>query len=507
MSLQVFLQAQLLGTEEFLSVPSTAFPQGNGEPYAQILGQQGETAAALDFQGRSAWLTLYAEVLGRALLRELRLSRMLLGSSSAEQFLLVLAEDDIPRANEFLSAAAEAIAAISGNKLRLLWVSTENLGAWPIVRKRLDDALAAKASAPLAGHPDPATVFAPASEAVSETAADNYFLEFGEKIAAATRVGWSSDRRAHLLCDEGQLTWLLSDSNEADDEGIFFPRRFAMNDEGSRLSSLGELAGRAEGNARWAVLRGDVDLFDARLRRATTIEEHIHLSILFKQFFAGELALLCAYPEFWRKVSLLYRGGDDFAVVGSWDALILVARELQRVFEKFVEQNLQTSAGVEAKTISMAIAIAPDIGASVATIYGEAGLSLRTAKVSEAGTFHLFGRTLEWARISDAEELKTSLVRMVVEYAVGPEVIHDLVSVYRESFSARSSRRGKMVKVEKPWRTYLRVSQVLPQLRGKEFNNLRNTVVTHLLGKKTAGLKLRPSARVGLEWARLAAGE
>src|SRR5207248_1091991 len=140
---------------------------------------------------------------------------------------------------------------------------------------------------------------------------------------------------------------------------------------------------------------------------------------------AGELALLCAYPEFWRKVSLLYRGGDDFAVVGSWDALILVARELHRVFEKFVEQNLQASAGVEAKTISMAIALAPDLDTPLETVYGQAGLNLRTAKASEAGTFHLFGRTLEWARIPDAEELKTSLVRLVTEFGVGSEVIHD----------------------------------------------------------------------------------
>ena len=506
MSLQVFLQAQLLGTEEFLSAPPTAPLQGQADSSTELSPPQSEMAAR-DFLGRAAWLTLYAEVLGRALLAELKLSRMLLGSSSAEQFLLVLAEDDIPRANEFLAAAAAAVAAMSGNKVRLLWVSTENLGAWPIVRKRLDDALAAKASAPLSADRSLEAIFEPASADASESATDNYFFEFGEKIATAARVGWSSEKRAQLLCDEGELTWALSDSNDADDEGIFFPRRFAMDDEGSRPCSLSELAQRADGSARWAVLRGDVDLFDARLRRATTIEEHIHLSVLFKQFFAGELALLCAYPEFWRKVSLLYRGGDDFAVVGSWDALILVARELHRVFEKFVEQNLQTSAGVEAKTISMAIAIAPDIDGSMATIYGEAGLNLRTAKVSEAGTFHLFGRTLEWARIPDAEELKTSLVRMVTEYAVGPEVIHDLVSVYRESFSGRVSRRGKTVKVEKPWRTYLRVSQVLPQLRGKDFSNLRNTVVTHLLGKKMAGLKLRPSARVGLEWARLAAGE
>jgi hypothetical protein len=52
----------------------------------------------------------------------------------------------------------------------------------------------------------------------------------------------------------------------------------------------------------------------------------------------------------------------------------------------------------------------------------------------------------------------------------------------------------------------MRLSRVIPQSRGKELNNIRNTLITNLVGRKTAGLKLRPSARVGLEWARLAAG-
>ena len=131
MSLQVFLQAQLMGADQFLATEHS----GDGDQLA-------------DFAGRCAWLNLYCEVLPRALLSELKLSRMLLGSSSAEQFLLVLAEEDIPRANDLLTRAAEAISALSGSTLRLLWSSTENLGAWPVVRKRLDDGLAAHTSTP-----------------------------------------------------------------------------------------------------------------------------------------------------------------------------------------------------------------------------------------------------------------------------------------------------------------------------------------------------------------------
>jgi CRISPR-associated protein Csm1 len=488
MSLQVFLQAQLLGSEDFLAAQS---PEG-----------QNDTA---HFTGRCAWLNLIGEVLPRALLAELKLSKMLLGSSSAEQFFLVLAEEEIPHANAFLGAAAKAISTLSRDKVRLVWVSTENLGAWPVARKRLDDALSAKISAPLSTDAGADGFFAPfVPDAVEDE--QDYFTQFAAKLPSATRVGWSSEHPAYVLWDEGQYSWPLRDQSEPDDDGILFPRRFGSNEDGTSPAALAELAKRAEGTAHWGVLRGDVDQFGLRLQHASSIEEHLHLSILFKEFFAGELAILCTLPEFWRSVRILYRGGDDFAVAGSWDALILLGRELHRLFEKFAEQNLQSFAGVEGKTLSTALAIAPDLDTPLAAVFEEAGADLRSAKANEAGTFHLFGRTLEWKRLSDAEELKTSLVHLVRGYGFSPGYINDLASVYRESFSARAVRRSKAVRVDKPWRTYMRVSRVLPQTRSKEVINLRNTIVTHLLGKKISGLKLRPSARVGLEWARLAAG-
>ncbi len=488
MSLQVFLQARLLGAEDFLGAQS---------PERQD--------AAADFIGRSAWLSLLCEVLPRALLSELKLSRMLLGSSSAEQFFLVLAEEEIPRSNSFLESAAAAISGLSGNTLRLVWVSTENLGAWPVARKRLDDALIAKTSAPLAHQSNVQEFFHPFEESIGGDRSA-YFVSFAEKLPVAARVGWSADRPAHLLWDEGQYSWALSDQSGLDDDAIVFPRRFAMSDDGVHVSPFSELASRSEGSDRWGILRGDVDLFGVRLQRATSIEEHLHLSILYREFFAGELSLLCTLPEFWRKVTILYRGGDDFAVAGSWDALILLGRELHRLFEKFAEQNLQSFAGVEGKTLSTALSIAADAESTPASVFEEAGHSLRNAKANEAGSFHLFGRTVEWKRLSDAEELKTSLLRLIGSVGFAPDYINDLASVYRESFSARAARRSRVARIDKPWRTYMRVSKVIPQSRTKDLINVRNTIITHLLGKRTGGLKLRPSARVGLEWARLAAG-
>ena len=491
MSLQVFLQAQLLGADEFLA--SQPAETANDTP---VNGTE-------DLVGRAAWLNLLGEVLPRAVLAELRLSRMLLGSSSAEQFLLVLAEEDIPRAEDMLTRARDAIAQLSGNTLRLIWATTENLGAWPVARKRLDDALLVAGSAPLAGTADVATVFSPVTVDQTQSAASSYFVSFAEKLPAATSVGWSADQPAHLAWDEGQYRWQLKEQAGTEEDAIVFSRRFASDDTGQPATPE-ELAKRSEGAPRWGILRGDVDQFGAQLKRLGTIEEHIHLSVLFKEFFAGELALMCSLPNFWSKVSLLYRGGDDFTVIGSWDALLLLSRELQRIFEKFTEENLESTANFEARTLSIALVIAPDVTTPVSAVLRDAAVQLRHAKTSETGSFNVFGRTLEWKRLAEAEELKTSLVRLVRDFGFAPDYIQDLTSVYRESFSARVSRR-KTVRVDKPWRLYMRLSRVIPQARGKELNNIRNAVITNLIGKRTAALKLRPSARVGLEWARLAA--
>ena len=166
------------------------------------------------------------------------------------------------------------------------------------------------------------------------------------------------------------------------------------------------LAARAAGLNTWGVLRGDVDNFGIRIRRAQTIEEHIQLSVMYKQFFAGELEVLCSMPEFWRKVTVMYSGGDDFAVYGAWDALIGLARELERLFHRFAETNLKDFDGPEGKTISMALALAPAVDASLGAVFEEAGAAPGNREIADKDCIWLLGRTLEWKQFSEAAGLK-----------------------------------------------------------------------------------------------------
>src|SRR3954453_11694440 len=103
---QILLQGKILGTEEFL----LAAP-AEGRPVRSA----GEDMLA----GKSQWITLLSEVLPRALLAELGLARILLGSSGGGQFLLVLPGEALAPAELFLRAAAAQIADMSSGLVKL----------------------------------------------------------------------------------------------------------------------------------------------------------------------------------------------------------------------------------------------------------------------------------------------------------------------------------------------------------------------------------------------------
>jgi CRISPR-associated protein Csm1 len=229
-----------------------------------------------------------------------------------------------------------------------------------------------------------------------------------------------------------------------------------------------------------------------------------------KQFFAGELEVLCSMPEFWRKVTVIFSGGDDFAVYGAWDALIGLASELERLFRRFAEQNLKDFAGPEGKTISMALAMAPAVDASLGAVFEEAGQRLESAKSADKDCIWLLGRTLEWKQFSEAVTLKDFLGRMVSDFGCSPQYLRDLCGIYRETQSKMSKRQARRTGGERPWRYHRRIRRILnasrrPGPERGDFQKARTALIADLIGRSAVTVKLRPAGRVALEWARLSA--
>ena len=473
MSVQILVQGKIFGAREFL------------------LSAAGEECL---LQGRSHWVSLLAEVLPRALIEELGLSKMLLGASGGGQFLLVLPIEARTQAEEFFTGVKTAIGEMSHAQVRLQWAITENLGDWTVVRKRLNEEMQHKESAGLAAVGASFFDTPPASAA----GYDEYFSEeMCVKLRQAQEVSWSPEAPAKIGTGPGKHRWSFGSAQAV----ISSPRHTAPTDDGETVAGVELLAKRAEGRDAWGVLLADVDNFGIRLRRAQSIEEYVQLRVLYKQFFAGELEVLCSMPLFWRKVTLIDSGGADFAVYGAWDALIALARDMQRLFEMFSQENLKDFPGPEGKTITMALALAATGEATLGEVYEKAVQGLEIAKSTDKDCFSVLGRILEWKHLADAAEVKDGLTGMVREFGVAPEYLRELCGIYRETRKTGGAKR-----MEKPWRFHRRLNRILGSGRTREFQKARTSLIADLVGKNPAHVKLRPSGRVALEWARLLAG-
>src|SRR5689334_3830540 len=195
MSEQILLQGKLLGIEEFL-----LSPPGADEDAPDVLA------------GRAQWISLLCEVLPRALLAELGLARILLGSSGGGQFLLVLPGESRGPAQDFLSAAARDVDRLSSGRLGLLWGITENLGDWSVVRKRLNEELQRWQGAPLAGVGLDA--FRPYDPPAPTDSAAYFSRQLGLKVREATAIGWSPTAPAEVFpvngAGPGKHNWKLT---------------------------------------------------------------------------------------------------------------------------------------------------------------------------------------------------------------------------------------------------------------------------------------------------------
>lgn len=483
MSVQIFLQGYFHGIEDFL----ISAPPASELPSAGVCGER-------LLIGRSRWVSLLSEILPRALLLELNLPAVLLGSSGGGQFLLVLPDEVLPQAASLLERAADAVRELTGGLLRLYWSSTENLGDWSVVRKRLSEKNDRLRNQPLS--PGAEGAFEPFDQPDVPDTGGYFTSEMGALLRDAPSAGWSPESPARVRVGEGKHTWPLGGGPDA----VPVARHAAPGDDSSTPASPIELAARAQGRKAWGVLHGDVDNFGLRMRRAQSIEEHVQLSLLYKRFFAGELEVLCSMPEFWQRVSVFYTGGNDFAVFGSWDALVLLARELQRLFHRFSEENLKDIPGTEGKTISMALSMAPEPDSPLAEVYRDASAKLQLAKSANKDCFYVFGHPVEWRQLAQAAELQDNLGRLVRNFGGSPQLLGDLIRYYKRGAAGAGTDDGR---VARPWRYHRRLSLVAAGARDREYQKLRSRLVMDLIGKSAAQARLRPGGRVALEWARL----
>lgn len=470
MSAQILLQGRLLGTEEFLlSAPADKDNRA--------------------FEARLWWVAMLGEVLPRALLAELQLSPLMLGSSGGGRFLVILPDNlRADAAGAFLARASEALERATTGVVRIAWSATENLGDWTFVRKRLHDAMriSSLGQAPAAAWFQP---FVPAAVVPDQ---------LPRNLRDATGIGFSFDVPGLIAPEGGEHRWDLS--RQAGVGNIALARHAARN--GDAIASVKELAKRAKGEKLWGMLRGGIDDFGTRMRRVQSVEEHVQLSVLYKQFLVGETELLCSQGEYFQRVTVLRADSADFVVCGSWDALTGFARELRRVFALFAQENLKELAGAEAKSITMALTLA-DAGGTLGRVWEQSVRDLEIARASDKDCLCLLGEVLEWKQFSEAADLKDTVLQLNKEFRGGKPFLEQLRKLYKkaESAGAAGDQERLLARAIRFQRRFANVAN----RREREFQKLRAHLMKEVSGRSLRGrLKLRPEGLVALEWARLA---
>ena len=356
------------------------------------------------------------------------------GTSGGGQFLAVLAAEHRPAAHEFLIDVTQRLAVFTGGRLRLAWAVTENLGAWSDVRKRLDETMARwRGTAAL----DQTGIFEPFVPRTAETS--EFYAALWQRLRTPRPCSGTPPREACWPRPTCPCRWPRT----------LRPTTPTTRPPCRRNSPRGPTAPGLGGAARGRGWAGE------RLKKAASVEEHIQVSVLLKQLFAGEAQALAAQPEFWRKVTILYTGGDDFAVFGCWDALIAFASGMHRIFSVGVEEILKEFPGPEGKTLSHG----PGAGAGAGFVAGgclrrgraaarddqERGprLDLSVWPHTRLETVHRGRRSATDAGPADRR------------LWCPPQLLGDLAAFYRETdrvLPARAGGRRAVETQDRPWR-------------------------------------------------------
>jgi len=243
-------------------------------------------------------------------------------------------------------------------------------------------------------------------------------------------------------------------------------------------------AAKADGALeRVGVLRMDVDSLGRVMTRGLVYADKPHrsmaatsaLSTALGRFFAGDLDVRCQegtkVPDMAGLrghagedlLYVIYAGGDDLFVVGSWHLLPLLAEQVRGAFERYVGENpfLHISAGItlEGRKFPLYQAAtrageALDGGAKKYE-HIEKGLGSENDLRLKKNAVHFLGQTLGWADLANVRERADALVQLVEKKNVPRGLLHTLQMIYSRFVEDRKGARRRGLSGEQayygPW--------------------------------------------------------
>lgn len=312
-------------------------------------------------------------------------------------------------------------------------------------------------------------------------------------------LGW--DYHFDKSPDKKGFSYIIGETDFIEDScsGFVFLVKHSAQKESHEIATLEDLGNSSEGISKWGVLRGDVDdlskVFSQGLGDDKTISRYCMISSLVSLFFTARMENILQNEDFQNKVSVVYSGGDDFFLVGSWSALPLLAERISREFHDYTCRKL---------TLSTGIFIAPGDKFPLYQAASSSGEALESSKHSGKNRVCFLDHTLKWDEYIEFKEIKDMLVELL-----NNKVPRAILSVLYWA-SGEHERADKILKeeeegipIERIWRLSYSLKRMKERL-GKREESIQNVnKISEIEKRIVSDYMLKPKLDVAIRWAEL----
>ncbi len=244
------------------------------------------------------------------------------------------------------------------------------------------------------------------------------------------------------------------------------------------------------GIKRWGVLRADVDnlgkIFKEALGVDRTISRVCMLSYMLSLFFSAGVDEIA--KDYQNKAYVVYSGGDDLFILGAWSVLPEIAKKIYDEFRKFTCNNLTLSAGIY---------IAPSKKFPVYQAASSSGDALEKAKKSGRNKITFLDKTIPWDEFEEVSEMADK-IRDLLEGYGKDSVPRSLLSTLYGGWQERELAERKEISMPRIWKLFYTFKKLMKGFKEKDQQVYE---LEELLKKSVTDFNLMPYLDVATRWA------
>ncbi|MDR0753766.1 MAG: hypothetical protein LBF04_00045 [Prevotellaceae bacterium] len=263
------------------------------------------------------------------------------------------------------------------------------------------------------------------------------------------------------------------------------------------------ISAKSEGDDKLAAIKLDVDDL-GQLFRNLSENDYKTLSDALKDFFNEKLRNLIIDKKMTQNIYVVFSGGDDCFLIGSWNVIFDLAIEMRNSFQEFQEE-LKQKIQLPKKEITFS--------AGIVVVPAKYPMIRLTEEVEEAldsskraqnkNSITVFGKTISWNEFKNSQEIAAQLKMLISEKGESGSLIERIKSSNIGFDKLQKKAQDGYINIPKVWRLkyYLRnVKEENKTEIEKLFENYSQAIVKTFLGKDCVNPELYP---IAARWAEL----